>query len=244
MGAFMLKALKRFWDETRGVQVDLHDIVAKGPRNNREFVVELVKHFDARRVAEVGVWKGQLSRMLLEQCPLDHLTMVDPLEMQRNFFESSSQGPHPTMMDGKVYNCRMGESTLTQAQLDEVHRDMVAAFRRDFPGRSEFIRLPSVKGSQRIAEGSLDLVFIDAIHLYEDVLEDIAAWLPKVKPNGILAGDDYSTAFQGVIDAVNETFPDRIRRIHPETGVWYVRNSDVRKGGCHLPQPKTLRKAS
>ena len=55
---------------------------------------------------------------------------------------------------------------------------------------------------------SLDFVFIDADHFYESVVADIKAWLPKVKPGGVLAGHDYLNARgYGVIQAVNELLP-------------------------------------
>lgn len=240
----MFTQWKRILDSLKGVKIDLEEIVQKKPRNNREFVCELVKYFGAKRVAEVGVWKGQLSRMLLTRCQLDYLLMIDPLEMQRNLFQSRSQGPHPSMMQDGIYNCRMGEETLTQEQLDELHRHLVNSFQRDFPGKSEFIRLPSVEASKKVPDGSLDLIFIDAIHLYEDVLEDIAAWLPKLKPDGILAGDDYTPAFQGVIDAVNETFTEKIRRVYLPSAVWYVRKRDVPRGKNLPGALKRIRKAS
>ena len=40
----------------------------------------------------------------------------------------------------------------------------------------------------------LDFVFIDANHSYEACLEDIRLWFPKVKPNGVIAGHDYTNA--------------------------------------------------
>lgn len=40
---------------------------------------------------------------------------------------------------------------------------------------------------------SFDLVYIDAYHTYEAVKADLKAWLPAVKPGGILAGHDYET---------------------------------------------------
>ena len=60
-------------------------------------------------------------------------------------------------------------------------------------------------------DNSLDFVFIDASHEYEDVKNDILAWLPKVKRGGILAGHDYYVNqdwFSGVKKAVNEIFSD------------------------------------
>jgi SAM-dependent methyltransferase len=67
------------------------------------------------------------------------------------------------------------------------------------------IRMTSIDASKLYEDDSLDFVFIDASHEYEDVKADILAWLPKVKIGGILAGHDYDT-FEGVNRAVNEIF--------------------------------------
>jgi SAM-dependent methyltransferase len=69
------------------------------------------------------------------------------------------------------------------------------------------IRMTSIETSKLYKDNSLDFVFIDASHEYEDVKEDILAWLPKVKIGGILAGHDYDNFnFEGVNRAVNEIF--------------------------------------
>jgi len=72
------------------------------------------------------------------------------------------------------------------------------------------IRASSVEAAKLYKDGSLDFVFIDAGHDYESVKADIAAWAPKVRPGGFLAGHDFNAATptNDVERAVYEAFPD------------------------------------
>ena len=65
------------------------------------------------------------------------------------------------------------------------------------------IRLSSLESAKLYPDRSLDFVFIDASHEYEDVKQDILSWYPKIKKGGYIAGHDYTT-FDGVQKAVNE----------------------------------------
>jgi hypothetical protein len=53
------------------------------------------------------------------------------------------------------------------------------------------LRMDSALAAGRFADKSVSFVFIDANHSEESVSRDIAAWLPKVKPGGVLAGHDW-----------------------------------------------------
>lgn len=66
------------------------------------------------------------------------------------------------------------------------------------------IRKSSEEASKDFEDNSLDFIFIDAGHSYEDVKNDLDKWYPKLKENGIIAGHDFSQAWPGVIMAVNE----------------------------------------
>ena len=68
------------------------------------------------------------------------------------------------------------------------------------------VRMSSVEAASLYADNSLDFVFIDAGHTYEDCFSDIQAWLPKVKAGGTLAGHDYGSS-EGVRRAVKELIP-------------------------------------
>jgi hypothetical protein len=80
------------------------------------------------------------------------------------------------------------------------------------------MRAPSLEAVTRFPDESLDFIFIDASHEYQDVLADIQAWWPKLKPGGILAGDDFCLSWPGVIQAVRESFA----RFDIMEGCWVV----------------------
>jgi len=70
------------------------------------------------------------------------------------------------------------------------------------------IPLPSLEAVKRFDDGSIDFFFLDASHEYEDVLADLKAWYPKVKPGGVFAGHDYlDPDWPGVERALKEYPP-------------------------------------
>jgi hypothetical protein len=50
--------------------------------------------------------------------------------------------------------------------------------------------------SNQYADDSLFFVFLDGEHGYEIVQREIAAWLPKIKSGGYLAGHDFECGFE------------------------------------------------
>ncbi|RLI59813.1 MAG: hypothetical protein DRO67_09555, partial [Candidatus Asgardarchaeum californiense] len=74
------------------------------------------------------------------------------------------------------------------------------------------IRGDSATMADEFQHASVDFVFIDAAHDYESVKNDIAAWFPKVKVGGIIAGHDYKNDEPtGVEQAVDERFGSKIK---------------------------------
>ena len=82
--------------------------------------------------------------------------------------------------------------------------------------------LPSVEAATLVEDGTISMVFIDADHDYASVKADIAAWRPKVKANGILAGHDYSACWAGVRQAVDEAFSGNVI-IDPVSVTWIAK---------------------
>jgi predicted O-methyltransferase YrrM len=61
-------------------------------------------------------------------------------------------------------------------------------------------------------ENHFDMIFIDGSHVYENVLEDIRNYYPKLRKGGALLLHDYSDTYPGVQRAVQEQFesPDEV----------------------------------
>ena len=88
-----------------------------------------------------------------------------------------------------------------------------------------------------VPEGMLfDYIYIDGDHSYDKVTQDINTWFPFVKPNGIIAGHDYSineirdknTNSFGVVRAVNKFFLERKDEVRPlPQRIEYVIHKDI-----------------
>ena len=63
-------------------------------------------------------------------------------------------------------------------------------------------RETSTLAATRFADRSVDFVWLDAGHRYEEVMADLQAWMPKLRDGGIIGGDDYG--FLGVSAAVKD----------------------------------------
>ena len=59
-----------------------------------------------------------------------------------------------------------------------------------FGQRSEIWRMTGDEAAARLPDGALDFVYLDARHDYDSVVSDLAVWLPKIAPGGIIAGHD------------------------------------------------------
>ena len=66
------------------------------------------------------------------------------------------------------------------------------------------IRMNSIEASKLYKPNSIDFIFIDASHDEMSVKADLTHWMPRLKENGIIAGDDADN--EGVAYAVTKFF--------------------------------------
>lgn len=98
----------------------------------------------------------------------------------------------------------------------------------------EFRQMKSLEGVDQWEDESLSLWFLDTSHLLKETRQELAAWLPKIDPKGIMCGHDYYlhehpkwAPLSGVKTAVDEfaaRHADRFRlQVLPnDYGLWIL----------------------
>ena len=142
-------------------------------------------------IAEVGVWKGRSTAYLAVELynanKQFHIHAVDSWQgctgRDLNFYDSVRE----QMVDGSIRR---------------EFEDNLKSFKENLTVHQK----TSVEAAAEFDDQSLDMVVIDDDHEYESVLASIQAWAPKIKPGGILCGDDHDSYYPGVGQALNEVF--------------------------------------
>ncbi len=150
---------------------------------SRDRLAGLFSNWNYKVGAEIGVERGAYSKVLCMKNPKLHLYCIDPWQAYEGYREH-----------------------VTQSKLDGFFEETKE---RLSPYNCTFIREFSGRASLDFEDDSLDFVYIDANHSYENVRNDLNAWVRKVRKGGIVAGHDYikrkgQDAIFGVIPAVDE----------------------------------------
>ncbi len=130
----------------------------------RDVLAEMFARFGLNRGAEIGVEQGVYSEVLCKANPDLQLLCVDAWQPYAG------------------YRDHVGAE-----KLNEFYQ---ITKQRLEPYKVKLLRAFSLDAAKLVPDGSLDFVYIDASHRYEHVVADLAAWVPKVRAGGIVAGHD------------------------------------------------------
>lgn len=154
---------------------------------------------------EIGVNEGSNIIRLAKKFPDRNFVGIDPYYVDDSEITEPVYGIHKSIYDYNDYN-KILEKISKYSNI-------------------RILKKSSLEAVSEFEDESIDMVFIDALHSYEDTLNDIVAWLPKVKNDGILCGHDYSLEWFGVVRAVEDSLGVN-NIILKDSKVWlYVKKS-------------------
>lgn len=156
---------------------------------------------------EIGVAFGGHSEAILLQTQIEKLYGVDPY---------------------RHFNSYDDPMNLPQSEFDALY-EFAKSRLAMFEGRFEAVREVSSMAAAAIKD-KIDFIYIDALHTYEGVRDDLKIWFSKVNDGGIIGGHDYGHPnFPGVKKAVDEFFLRFGWEVHDVgEGVWWVEKKPLR----------------
>lgn len=156
---------------------------------------------------EVGAKEGRTTGHILKNVPEAQVIAIDPWIKQ----EKSAD---PT------------KETYEAWDFEKIEREFWENV-GEHKERCEMLRMTSAQAArfdefdEDRPNTSKDIIFIDALHDYEHVKQDIALWWPKVRIGGILSGHDFNHKWPGCERAVAESFDLMHVGVAPDS-VWFV----------------------
>lgn len=144
-------------------------------------------------IAEIGVALGEFSNAILAACRPRRFLAIDRFDLHQ--LPSLWDIPTSEHFGGRTHG--------------EFYRNRFA--REIAGGQVEVMEGDSATVISSLPDGSVDVFYVDADHTYEGVRRDLEAILPKIKPDGWIVMNDYTSAeigfsneTYGVIQATNE----------------------------------------
>ncbi len=162
-----------------------------GKKTPRDFLLNIMPKESI--CAEVGVHLGDFSEKILSIVKPKKLHLIDPWKYEDT-----------TKYQGSWYGGKKGQN---QNNMDNRYKKILERFDSKIKSQQVTIHRSESSVLKEFNDNYFDWVYIDGNHLYEFVKNDLNWSLPKVKTNGYITGDDYSTKGwwdDGITRAVDE----------------------------------------
>jgi hypothetical protein len=161
-----------------------------GEKDGREWLLERLPKNSV--CAEIGVFQGRFSELILSITRPQKLHLIDPWKYESDPAYARS-----------LYGGVRGKN---QERMDKMYESVVRVFQSK---KVQVHRATSTECCSQFPDNYFDWIYVDGNHQYEFVKADLEVYFPKLKPGGLLAGDDYARkktnwTNDGVTRAVDE----------------------------------------
>lgn len=139
--------------------------------NRFDLWIRFIQLIKAKRMVEVGVYRGEFASKLLEKCDLiEKYYMIDPWRHLDNWNK-------PANKNDEAFEQFFSET--------KSKTDFAAAKRIILRGKTTEV-------IDQIPDSELDFAYIDGDHSFKGIAIDLIRVYPKIRTGGYIAGDDFS----------------------------------------------------
>ena len=126
---------------------------------------------EARRLAEIGVYRGRFAARMLDDCPaIETYYMLDPW---RNLEDWNKPANTTDETFERFYRESMDRTAAHEA-------------------KRVVLRGTTTEVLDRVPDSSLDFAYIDGDHTLRGITIDLIRVFPKIRPGGWIGGDDFT----------------------------------------------------
>lgn len=179
-------------------QIEKHQSTNGWAKLYYDVLPKVIKQHKYKTIVEIGVALGGNAESILKNTNVTYFG-VDPYLYNYD--------PKDQFSADVARYCSLGG----QKSFDYLHEWVKNYKLATYQERCHLIRETSVNASLLFDDNSLDCIFIDGDHRYEAVLQDLAAWYPKLKKGRLILGDDYW--MPSVASAVDQFFLSNNRKV-------------------------------
>ena len=172
---------------------------------NRHNLMSQIPVNEISNIVEVGVCKGDNAEWLINRFNPEHIGLVDAWKcFQRKskpfYFDESNERED-------VVENYFGGNIYEQETFDNLYKRVKFRF-SDFEEKVKIMKMSSSEASKKYQDKSLDLIYVDADHSYEAVLDDLFYWGSKLRDGGYFVLNDHTinadgTSGYGTVQATN-----------------------------------------
>jgi predicted O-methyltransferase YrrM len=174
---------------------------------------------DGDTFVEVGAFLGRSSAYMMEAIQESgkklNFYCVDLFKITPDDADTGGDGCMPWGENARLWKDRMGGDKLFETARWYLDHSPACA------NLKEMVQGDSAASAAKFEDGSVQYVFIDASHRYENVKRDLAAWWPKVKVGSYMTGHDWLSG-EEVRQAVIEFAQAGGHQIATNNNVWFI----------------------
>jgi len=161
------------------------------------------------KAVEIGQRVGNNAEVMMKETNIKELYLVDPyLPYQDNSKDEV------IVIDQEVQN------SFRKGMLHRLCH---------YGDRVFILNTTSEKASTLFDDKTFDYVYIDGDHHYEQALNDMRTWYPKIKENGVMGGHDFKGKFPDVVKAVVDfATENNLKIVYNGDSDWWLKKKQLR----------------